>query len=68
MTVSADERLTGWFTPPALPSTMANAGSEAVWVPCGTCWGQGRILELDGSGRLRPSACPCCMGLTTVLR
>lgn len=65
--MSADERLTGWFTPPALPSTMANAGSEAVWVPCGTCWGQGRVWTAEAGG-IRPSPCPCCMGLTTVLR
>jgi hypothetical protein len=44
-----------------------------VWVPCPTCWGQRRILELvavgNGDGnRLVARSCPGCLGVGEVLR
>ncbi|HSJ73117.1 MAG TPA: hypothetical protein VK904_02275 [Miltoncostaeaceae bacterium] len=44
-----------------------------VWVPCPTCWGQRRILELvaaaNGDGDLLlPRTCPGCLGIGEVPR
>jgi hypothetical protein len=36
---------------------------DAVWAPCGTCWGQRMLFTPAEHGRLVPSVCPSCMGI-----
>ena len=50
------------MTPATLTTAATSAPPSAVWVPCGTCWGQRRIhVDHNGEG-LVPHACPGCLG------
>jgi hypothetical protein len=47
---------------------LGSAAPAVVWVPCPTCWGQRRILELVAApngegGLLLPRTCPGCLGV-----
>lgn len=35
----------------------------AVWAPCPTCWGQGRIFQDHNGEGLVPAPCETCLGL-----
>lgn len=36
---------------------------RGIWIPCGTCWGQRRLLTPDADGHLTPTPCPICLGV-----
>ena len=37
--------------------------AAGVWTPCGTCWGQRRLLTVGADGSLFPGICPACLGV-----
>ena len=43
--------------------THLSSDHGAVWVPCGTCWGQRRLYSTAPDGGLVPHSCPSCIGL-----
>jgi hypothetical protein len=43
--------------------THHHTDGDALWIPCGTCWGQRRVWSPDAGGALRAEACPSCLGL-----
>ncbi|HMN98672.1 MAG TPA: hypothetical protein PKD59_04615 [Miltoncostaeaceae bacterium] len=49
------------MSPATLAATTA-AAPATVWIPCGTCWGQRRILADHNGEGLVPHACPSCLG------
>ena len=50
------------MSPAALTTAATTAAPSAIWIPCGTCWGQRRIhVDHNGEG-LVPHACPTCLG------
>ncbi len=40
-----------------------HSGTDGVWVPCGTCWGQRKVYRATGDGVLAAHTCHSCMGL-----
>ena len=50
------------MSPATLTTTATTASPAAVWIPCGTCWGQRRIYSNPNGEGLVPHACPACLG------
>jgi hypothetical protein len=55
------------------PAALGPSAAPVVWLPCPTCWGQRRILEVvpaaNGEGDLLvPRSCPGCLGVGEVAR